>query len=144
MSDDKIAQALNMRSLQEINDEKQELLDEVNPDKLPDLPVNAFSTNEEVENLPIEAPVRYPVVIDDAGASMGKFSTSSFVEKALTGRSGNLSGFTSSNNSCFSSLISCNDLMFNACAILSSLIYYLSFLSHFPITIFIDPSASFS
>jgi hypothetical protein len=68
MSDDKIAQALNMRSLQEINDEKQELLDEVNPDKLPDLPVNAFSTNEEVENLPIEAPVQHPVVIDDAGA----------------------------------------------------------------------------
>ena len=68
MSDDKIAQALNMRSLQEINDEKQELLDEVNPDKLPYLPVNAFSTNEEVENLPIEAPVQHPVVIDDAGA----------------------------------------------------------------------------
>ena len=68
MSDDKIAQALNMRSLQEINYEKQELLDEVNPDKLPDLPVNAFSTNEEVENLPIEAPVQHPVVIDDAGA----------------------------------------------------------------------------
>ena len=68
MSDDKIAQALNMRSLQDINDEKQELLDEVNPDKLPDLPVNAFSTNEEVENLPIEAPVQHPVVIDDAGA----------------------------------------------------------------------------
>ena len=68
MSDDKIAQALNMRSLQEINDEKQELLDEVNPDKLPDLPVNAFSTNEEVENLPIEAPVQHPVVIDYAGA----------------------------------------------------------------------------
>jgi hypothetical protein len=35
---------------------------------LPDLPVNAFSTNEEVENLPIEAPVQHPVVIDDAGA----------------------------------------------------------------------------
>jgi len=68
MSDDKIAQALNMRSLQDINDEKQELLDEANPDKLPDLPVNAFSTNEEVENLPIEAPVQHPVVIDDAGA----------------------------------------------------------------------------
>ena len=68
MSDDKIAQALNMRSLQDINDEKQELLDEVNPDKLPDLPVNAFSTNEEVDNLPIEAPVQHPVVIDDAGA----------------------------------------------------------------------------
>lgn len=68
MSDDKIAQALNMRSLQDINDEKQELLDEANPDKLPDLPVNAFSTNEEVDNLPIEAPVQHPVVIDDAGA----------------------------------------------------------------------------
>lgn len=67
MSDDKIAQALNMRSLQDINDEKQELLDEVNPDKLPDLPVNAFSTNEEVDNLPIEQPVQHPVPFD-AGA----------------------------------------------------------------------------
>jgi hypothetical protein len=66
MSDDKIAQALNMRSLQDINDEeKQEILDELNPEKLPDLPVNAFSTNEEVENLPIEQPIQHPVVLDD-------------------------------------------------------------------------------
>ena len=61
MSDDKIAQALNMRSLQDINnEEKQEKLDELNPDKLPDLPINAFSTNEEVENLPAEQTIQQP------------------------------------------------------------------------------------
>lgn len=67
MKEDKMAQALNMRSLQDINDEKQEALDELNPDKLPDLPINAFSTNEEVENLPAEQPVQHPVPFD-AGA----------------------------------------------------------------------------
>lgn len=67
MKEDKMAQALNMRSLQDINDEKQEVLDELNPDKLPDLPINAFSTNEEVENLPAEQPVQHPVPFD-AGA----------------------------------------------------------------------------
>ena len=50
MKEDKMAQALNMRSLNDIHDEeKQDQLDELNPDKLPDLPINAFSTNEEVE-----------------------------------------------------------------------------------------------
>ena len=44
--DDKIAQALNMRSLQEAEEEKQEALDRLNPEKLPDLPMNSFSTNE--------------------------------------------------------------------------------------------------
>jgi hypothetical protein len=54
-----------MRSLNDVHDEeKQEKLDELNPDKLPDLPINAFSTNEEVENLPVEAPIQHPVVID--------------------------------------------------------------------------------
>ena len=68
MSDDKIAQALNMRSLNDVHDEeKQEKLDELNPDKLPDLPINAFSTNEEVEILPAEQTVQHPVPFD-AGA----------------------------------------------------------------------------
>ena len=75
MSDDKIAQALNMRPLDDAkeetkgeradwygeadkisDEEKQEILDELNPDKLPDLPANAFSTNDEVTNLPAEKP----------------------------------------------------------------------------------------
>ena len=63
MSDDKIAQALNMRSLQDINNE--EKLDELNPDKLPDLPINAFSTNEEVENLPAEQTIQLPATTDE-------------------------------------------------------------------------------
>ena len=46
--DDKIAQALNMRSLQEAEDEKQEALDRLNPEKLPDIPINSFSTNDEI------------------------------------------------------------------------------------------------
>jgi len=71
MSDDKIAQHLNMRPLEDAKEEpkedlraefeatleeeeKQEILDELNPDKLPDLPANAFSTNDEVTNLPVE------------------------------------------------------------------------------------------
>ena len=67
--DDKIAQALNMRSLQEAEDEKQEALDRLNPEKLPDLPVNSFSTNEDAEsvdsvkNLPQESVVQPPAVI---------------------------------------------------------------------------------
>ena len=84
MSDDKIAQALNMRSLNDVHqeneperanwygeadkmsdEEKQEILDELNPDKLPDLPVNAFSTNDEVENLPVEQTIQPPAVIDE-------------------------------------------------------------------------------
>lgn len=65
MSDDKIAQALNMRSLNDVHDdEKQEKLDELNPDKLPDLPINSFSTNEEA-SLPMEQPIQHPVVLDD-------------------------------------------------------------------------------
>jgi len=70
--DDKIAQALNMRSLQEAEDEKQEALDRLNPEKLPDIPTNSFSTNEEAElaesvdsvkNLPQESVVQPPAVI---------------------------------------------------------------------------------
>ena len=63
MSDDKIAQALNMRSLQDTNNE--EKLDELNPDKLPELPINAFSTNEEVENLPAEQTIQLPATTDE-------------------------------------------------------------------------------
>ena len=85
MSDDKIAQALNMRSLNEVHEdevkperanwygeadkmsdeEKQEILDELNPDKLPDLPANAFSTNDDVKNLPVEQTIQPPAVIDE-------------------------------------------------------------------------------
>ena len=67
--DDKIAQALNMRSLQEAEEEKQEALDRLNPEKLPDLPMNSFSTNEDAEsvdsvkNLPQESVVQPPAVI---------------------------------------------------------------------------------
>ena len=67
--DDKIAQALNMRSLQEAEEEKQEALDRLNPEKLPDLPMNSFSTNEDAEsvdsvkNLPQERVVQPPAVI---------------------------------------------------------------------------------
>ena len=39
MKQDKIAEVLNMRSLQDADERKQEVLDELNPDKLPDLPV---------------------------------------------------------------------------------------------------------
>ena len=52
-----------MRSLQDINNE--EKLDELNPDKLPDLPINAFSTNEEVENLPAEQTIQLPATTDE-------------------------------------------------------------------------------
>ena len=39
MKQDKIAEVLNMRSLEDADERKQEVLDELNPDKLPDLPV---------------------------------------------------------------------------------------------------------
>jgi hypothetical protein len=71
MSDDKIATALNMRPLEDAKDEpevseeeKQEILDEVNPEKLPDLPANAFTTNDEVENLPVEQGQQLPAVAE--------------------------------------------------------------------------------
>lgn len=38
MKQDKIAEVLNMRSLEDADERKQEVLDELNPDKLPDLP----------------------------------------------------------------------------------------------------------
>ena len=69
MKDDKIAQALNMRPLEEAEEERQEALDRLNPDKLPDLPANAFSTNDEVDsvdsvkNLPQESAAQVPAVI---------------------------------------------------------------------------------
>ena len=47
--DDKIAQVLNMRPLDEAAEEQQEAIDRLNPEKMPDLPTNSFSTNEEVE-----------------------------------------------------------------------------------------------
>tara|TARA_X000000950_G_scaffold101634_2_gene128334 strand:+ start:1455 stop:1994 length:540 start_codon:yes stop_codon:yes gene_type:complete len=73
MTDDKIAQALNMRPLEEVEAEKQEALDRLNPEKLPELPINSFSTNEDVElvqesvddvkNLPQESVMQPPAVI---------------------------------------------------------------------------------
>ena len=70
MKDDKIAQALNMRPLEESEEERQEALDRLNPDKLPDLPANAFTTNDEAEesvdsvkNLPQESVAQVPAVI---------------------------------------------------------------------------------
>jgi len=70
MKDDKIAQALNMRPLEEVEAERQEALDRLNPDKLPDLPANAFTTNDEAEesvdsvkNLPQESVAQVPAVI---------------------------------------------------------------------------------
>ena len=69
MKDDKIAQALNMRPLEEAEEERQEALDRLNPDKLPDLPANAFTTNDEVDsidsvkNLPQESVAQVPAVV---------------------------------------------------------------------------------
>ena len=70
MKDDKIAQALNMRPLEEAEEERQEALDRLNPDKLPDLPANSFTTNDEAEesvdsvkNLPQESVAQVPAVI---------------------------------------------------------------------------------
>ena len=73
MTDDKIAQKLNMRPLEEVEAEKQEALDRLNPEKLPELPINSFSTNEDVElvqesvddvkNLPQESVMQPPAVI---------------------------------------------------------------------------------
>jgi hypothetical protein len=75
--DDKIAQVLNMRPLEEAAEEQQEALDRLNPEKMPDLPTNSFSTNEEVElvesvdsvkNLPQESVVAPPAVIEKNAA----------------------------------------------------------------------------
>jgi hypothetical protein len=72
MTDDKIAQALNMRPLDEAEEERQEALDRLNPEKLPDLPINSFSTNEDAElaesvdnvkNLPQESVAQVPAVV---------------------------------------------------------------------------------
>ena len=70
MKDDKIAQRLNMRPLEEA---AEEALDRLNPEKMPDLPINSFSTNEEtgelvesvdsVKNLPQESVAQPPAVI---------------------------------------------------------------------------------
>jgi hypothetical protein len=45
MKQDKIAEVLNMRSLQDADERKQEVLDELNPDKLPDLPEITVSSD---------------------------------------------------------------------------------------------------
>ena len=70
MKDDKIAQRLNMRPLEEA---AEEALDRLNPEKMPDLPINSLSTNEEtgelvesvdsVKNLPQESVAQPPAVI---------------------------------------------------------------------------------
>lgn len=67
--DDTIAQALNMRPLQ---DTKEESLDKLNPENMPDRPTNSFSTNENVElvqesvdsvkNLPQESVAQVPAI----------------------------------------------------------------------------------
>lgn len=72
ISDDTIAQKLNMRPLQDTQEEQQEALDRLNPEKMPDLPSNSFSTNEgagelvesvdSVKNLPQESVARLPAV----------------------------------------------------------------------------------
>jgi hypothetical protein len=72
MTDDKIAQALNMRTLEEVEAEKQEALERLNPETRHDLPLNSFSTNEkeefiesvdDVKNLPQESVVQPPAII---------------------------------------------------------------------------------
>ena len=72
ISDDTIAQKLNMRPLQDTQEEEQEALDRFNPEKMPDLPNNSFSTNEEagelvesvdsVKNLPQKSVENLPAV----------------------------------------------------------------------------------
>ena len=72
ISDDTIAQKLNMRPLQDTQEEEQEALDRLNPEKMPDLPNNSFSTNEEagelvesvdsVKNLPQKSVENLPAV----------------------------------------------------------------------------------
>ena len=72
MKDDKIAQKLNMRPLEDAAETKQEALDRLNPEKMPDLPNNSFSTNEEagelvesvdsVKNLPQKSVENLPAV----------------------------------------------------------------------------------
>lgn len=61
-----------MRSLEDAEKEKQEALDRLNPEKLPDIPINSFSTNQDVElvesvddvkNLPQESVAQMPVPI---------------------------------------------------------------------------------
>jgi len=76
MKDDKIAIKLNMRPLDEA--EEQEGLDRLNPEKLHDLPNNSFSTNEEanelvesvdsVKNLPQESVAQPPAVLEKNAA----------------------------------------------------------------------------
>jgi len=72
MKDDKIAQKLNMRPLEDAAETEQEALDRLNPEKMPDLPNNSFSTNEEagelvesvdsVKNLPQKSVENLPAV----------------------------------------------------------------------------------
>lgn len=68
MSDDTIAQHLGMKPLEEAVKEEKEIIGDTE-DKLPDLPANAFTTNDEVELLPVvkeETPLA--VIPDDKNA----------------------------------------------------------------------------
>ncbi|OUW02339.1 MAG: hypothetical protein CBD11_06875 [Phycisphaera sp. TMED151] len=72
MTDDKIAQALNMRPLEEVEAEKQEALERLNPKTKPDI-INSFSHEpkeelvqesvDDVKNLPQESVVQPPAII---------------------------------------------------------------------------------
>ena len=68
MSDDTIAQHLGMKPLEDAVKEVKEIIGDTE-DKLPDLPANAFTTNDEVELLPVvkeETPLA--VIPDDKNA----------------------------------------------------------------------------